>query len=188
MNSLDLIDGGAGHFAETIRRIKGKNAEILVETLTGDFQGNTSLVTQVVEAGPEVYAHNLETVERLTSSVRDRKATYRQSLKVLEFAKAHQPKILTKSSLMVGCGEEDYEIVQSMKDLRQVGVDFLTIGQYMRPTKRHMKVDSYIHPEKFEEYRLTGEQLGFKYVASGPLVRSSYRAGELYIKALLKQK
>ena len=158
-----------------------------METLTGDFQGNTAHVAEVINAGPEVYAHNLETVERLTNSVRDHRATYRQSLKVLEFAKAHRPALFTKSSLMVGCGEQDSEIVQSMKDLRQVGVDFLTIGQYMRPTKRHMKVNSYIHPDKFEEYRQIGEQLGFKYVASGPLVRSSYRAGELYIKALLKK-
>jgi lipoic acid synthetase len=184
---LDLIDGGASHFADTIRRIKSKNSKIMVETLTGDFQGNTKNVAEVVDAGQEVFAHNLETVERLTPSIRDRRATYGQSLKVLDFAKSRKPSLLTKSSLMVGCGEEDSEIVQSMKDLRLAGVDFLTIGQYMRPTKRHMKVDSYIHPEKFEEYRKIGEQLGFKYVASGPLVRSSYRAGELYITTLLNK-
>lgn len=185
-NCLDLRDGGAGHFAETIQRIKNKNPDILVEVLTGDFQGMTEHVAKVVDAAPNVFAHNLETVERLTPSVRDRRAKYRQSLNVLEFAKSRDPGIYTKSSLMVGCGELENEVVQAMKDLRLVGVDFLTIGQYMRPTKRHMKVEAYIHPDQFEEYRLIGEQLGFKYVASGPLVRSSYRAGELYITNLLK--
>lgn len=159
-----------------------------METLTGDFQGNTTHVAKVIDAGPDVYAHNLETVERLTPSVRDRRAGYRQSLRVLEFAKSHKPTLYTKSSLMVGCGEEDFEVIQAMKDLRLAGVDFLTIGQYMRPTKRHMKVESYIHPEKFNYYQNAGESVGFKYVASGPLVRSSYRAGELFIKTILNSK
>lgn len=157
----------------------------MVECLTGDYQGNLEHVGVVVDSGPNVYAHNVETVERLTPSVRDYRAGYRQSLKVLEFAKTRNPVLFTKSSLMVGCGEEDSEIMQAMRDLRSAGVDFLTIGQYMRPSKKHMKVSAYIHPSKFDEYQKAGMALGFKYVASGPLVRSSYRAGELYIKSLL---
>lgn len=183
---LDLLDGGSEHFAKTIREIKLKSPEILVECLTGDFGGNLEHVKTVTLAGLDVYAHNVETVERLTPSVRDKRAGYRQSLKVLAQVKNVQPKMLTKSSIMVGCGETYQEMVQTMKDLRAAGVDFLTIGQYMRPTKKHMKVEEYIHPSQFEKYRETGEELGFKYVASGPLVRSSYRAGELFIKSLLK--
>lgn len=189
---LDLIDGGAGHFAETIKKIKEEsNDSILVECLTGDFGGSLSGVRMVCDAHPDVYAHNLETVERLTPSVRDHRATYRQSLKVLETAKStnnnsNNHRFFTKSSLMLGCGETIPEIIQAMKDLRSINVDFLTIGQYMRPTKRHMKVEEYVRPETFEELRLLGEQIGFKYVAAGPLVRSSYRAGELFIKSLFK--
>lgn len=152
-------------------------------------------VEKVVQAGPDVYAHNLETVERLTSSVRDHRATFLQSLRVLQHAKSHRASInvnsdskqrpfFTKSSLMLGCGETVPEIIDAMKQLRKIDVDFLTIGQYMRPTKRHMKVEAYISPEVFKELEIVGKDLGFKYVASGPLVRSSYRAGELYIKTL----
>lgn len=191
---LDLIDGGASHFAKTIHKIKLKSANrILVECLTGDFGGNLESVGKVVEAGPDVYAHNLETVERLTSSVRDHRATFSQSLRVLQHAKSHHTLIknsdnnlpfFTKSSLMLGCGETIQEIIDAMKQLRQVDVDFLTIGQYMRPTKRHMKVETYVAPEVFKGLETIGKELGFKYVASGPLVRSSYRAGELFIKTL----
>ena len=183
---VDLVDGGAGHFAETIRKIKEmSNDRILVECLTGDFGGNLKGVETVLASRPDVYAHNLETVERLTPSVRDRRAAYRQSLAVLQHAK--QSKVFTKSSLMLGCGETVPEIVQAMKDLRSIQVDFLTIGQYMRPTKKHMKVEEYIAPETFKKFEEIGRDLGFKYVASGPLVRSSYRAGELFIKSLFKK-
>lgn len=163
---------------------------ILVECLTGDFGGNLKGVETVIKSRPDVYAHNLETVERLTPSVRDHRAKYRQSLSVLNHAKksASSDQIFyTKSSLMLGCGETVSEIVQAMKDLRDVEVDFLTIGQYMRPTKKHMKVEEYIAPETFKKLEEIGNDLGFKYVASGPLVRSSYRAGELFIKSLFKK-
>ena len=187
---IDLLDGGAGHFAETIRKIKEmSNNSIFVECLTGDFGGNLKGVESVTKSGPDVYAHNLETVERLTSSVRDHRATYRQSLKVLEHAKSSQKSspLFTKSSLMLGCGETSSEVIQAMKDLRSIEVDFLTIGQYMRPTKKHMKVEEYIKPEIFKALEEEGKVLGFKYVASGPLVRSSYRAGELFIKSFINK-
>ena len=188
---LDLVDGGAAHFAETIRKIKEmSNGRILVECLTGDFGGNLKGVETVLAARPDVYAHNLETVERLTPSVRDRRATYRQSLAALQHAKTWQGeggngKFFTKSSLMLGCGETVPEVIQAMEDLRAIGVDFLTVGQYMRPTKKHMKVEEYISPDTFKKLEEIWKQIGFKYVASGPLVRSSYRAGELFIKSLL---
>jgi lipoyl synthase len=188
------LDGGAGHFAETIKKIKEQsNDKILVECLTGDFGGNLKGVETVMKSGPDVYAHNLETVERLTPSVRDHRATYRQSLKILEHAKSQKSSksgpspFFTKSSLMLGCGETITEVIQSMKDLRSIEVDLLTIGQYMRPTKKHMKVEEYIKPEIFKFLEEEGKVLGFKYVASGPLVRSSYRAGELFIKTLFNK-
>ena len=166
------------------------NGRILVECLTGDFGGNLKGVETIMKAGPNVYAHNLETVELLTPSVRDYRAKYHQSLEVLRYAKLQSSqqnnKFFTKSSLMLGCGETFPEVIQAMKDLRSVGTDFLTIGQYMRPTKRHMKVEEYVAPEIFEKLEKIGLELGFKYVASGPLVRSSYRAGELFIKSLFK--
>lgn len=167
---------------------------ILVECLTGDFSGNLDCVEKVLQARPDVYAHNLETVERLTPSVRDHRATYRKSLKVLEHAAKQQKALLpsrpfyTKSSLMLGCGETVPEVIQAMKDLRSASVDFLTVGQYMRPTKKHMKVEEYVAPEIFQKLESVGLSLGFKYVASGPLVRSSYRAGELFIKNLFNNK
>lgn len=188
MHFVDLLDGGAGHFAETIRRIKSlSDNKILVECLTGDFGGNMQGVETVAQAGLDVYAHNVETVERLTPSVRDHRAGYRQSLKVLQHAKEFRPALYTKSSIMLGCGERVDEVVKAMKDLRTIAsVDFLTIGQYMRPTKRHMKVEEYVNPAVFEELKNEAMNLGFKYVASGPLVRSSYRAGELFIKSIIK--
>ena len=160
--------------------------------MTGDFGGNLRGVETILEAEPDVYAHNVETVERLTPSVRDRRATYRQSLSVLKHAKLNKTSnnrpFFTKSSLMLGCGESIQEVIQTMKDLREVDVDFLTVGQYMRPTKKHMKVEEYVAPEIFTELEIIGKSLGFKYVASGPLVRSSYRAGELFIKNLFLNK
>lgn len=183
----DLPDGGSSHFAETIRKIKELAPTILVECLTGDFAGDLEAVSRVAASGLRVYAHNLETVERLTPTVRDHRATYRQSLAVLQHVKKQHPSILTKSSLMVGCGETDEEIAQTMRDLREIGVDCMTLGQYMRPTKRHMKVTEYVHPDRFKLWEELGLGMGFIYVASGPLVRSSYRAGELFLKNYLKK-
>lgn len=184
----DLPDGGAGHFAKTIRAIKAKTA-IRVEVLIPDFQGDPNALRQIVDAQPDVIAHNIETVERLTPSVRDRRARYDQSLRVLENAKAFGPSCYTKSSIMVGLGETHAEVEQTMKDLRSVGVDVLTVGQYLRPTRsrQHLAVVEYLPLEAFERYKLMGEALGFLYVASGPMVRSSYRAGELFMKALLER-
>ncbi|KAF9056282.1 mitochondrial Lipoyl synthase [Panaeolus papilionaceus] len=183
----DLVDGGAHHFAETIRKIKQKAPQILVEALTGDFAGSLEHVSLVAKSGLDVYAHNVETVEELTPYVRDRRATFRQSLKVLEHAKKEGAQI-TKTSIMLGVGETSEQILATLKELRKVDVDVVTFGQYMRPTKRHMKVDRYVEPSEFEHWKQVAEQLGFLYVASGPLVRSSYKAGEYYISNVLKSR
>ena len=183
----DLPDGGAYHFAATIRAIKRVQPRALVEALIPDFEGDSTALEKVVEAGPTVIGHNLETVARLTPEVRDRRASYRQSLEVLQAVKELSPKIYTKSSLMLGLGETADEVLQAMRDLRAAGVDILTLGQYLRPTRRHLEVREYIAPEQFERYRELGEGLGFLYVASGPLVRSSYRAGEFFISELVER-
>ncbi len=175
----DLADGGAGHYAACIRAIKAVNPLTAVEALTPDFSGSKTAVETVVESGLEVFAQNLETVERLTHVVRDPRAGYRQTLEVLAHAKAHRPEILTKSSLMLGLGEEDGEIRQAMADLRAHGVDIVTLGQYLRPTLNHLPVARWVPPEEFELYRDWGLGLGFLEVAAGPLVRSSYRADRI---------
>jgi len=177
----DLEDGGASHFAACIREIRRLNPSIYIEVLIPDFRGDVEALKRVVEARPHVVAHNIETVRRLTPAVRDPRARYDQSLAVLENIKKLDRGIYTKSSIMVGLGETKEEVVSAMRDLRGVGVDFLTIGQYLQPSKGHIPVKEYVHPDVFEEYRLIGESLGFKYVASGPLVRSSYKAGEYFI-------
>lgn len=177
----DLDDQGAGHFAACIREIHARNARTVVEVLIPDFRGDVGLVMKVAEAEPEVLAHNLETIERLTDRVRDPRAGYRQSLDVLAAVKAIDPTRYTKSSLMVGLGETVDEIAQAMRDLRAVGVDFLTIGQYLQPSAKHLAVVEFVHPDQFAAYEKLGLELGFKYVASGPLVRSSYKAGEFFI-------
>ncbi len=177
----DLEDGGASHFAACIREIRRLNPSIYIEVLIPDFRGDVEALKRVVEARPHVVAHNIETVRRLTPAVRDPRAGYDQSLAVLENIKKLDGGIYTKSSIMVGLGESKEEVVSAMKDLRGVGVDFLTIGQYLQPSNGHIPVKEYVHPDVFEEYRLIGESLGFKYVASGPLVRSSYKAGEYFI-------
>ena len=185
----DLADSGAAHFAKTIKLLLGKAPGILVECLTGDFQGNQDCVNQIVDAGLHVFAHNVETVEGLTSMVRDHRAKYRQSLRVLEMAKSRRPDLITKSSIMLGFGETDVEVRQTLSDLRSSGVDCVTLGQYMRPTRKHMKVSEYIHPDKFAEWeRVAINEFGFLYAASGPLVRSSYRAGELFVKNILRKR
>ncbi|KAG7450387.1 Lipoyl synthase [Guyanagaster necrorhizus] len=183
----DLADGGAHHFSETIRKIKQKAPHILVEALTGDFAGALPHVSLVAKSGLDVYAHNIETVEALTPFVRDRRATFRQSLKVLEHAKQEGVRI-TKTSIMLGVGETSEQVVDALRELRRVSADVITFGQYMRPTKRHMKVDRYVEPAEFERWKQVAEDMGFLYVASGPLVRSSYKAGEFYIENILRGK
>jgi lipoic acid synthetase len=184
----DLPDGGAGHFAQTVRAIKEQHPQMLVEVLIPDFQGNIESLQKVVDARPDVIDHNIETIERLTPKVRDRRANYRQSLAVLKNVKLIDPTRYTKSSLMVGLGETEGEVIQTMQDLRAVGVDILTLGQYLRPTPRHIEVREYVHPDQFARYRQLGEELGFLYVAAGPLVRSSYRAGEFFMTSVLRKR
>lgn len=184
----DLIDGGSHHLAETVRKIKEKAPKTLVETLSGDFRGDLEMVDVMASSGLDVYAHNIETVEALTPHVRDRRATYRQSLGVLKRAKEKVPSLITKTSMMLGLGETDEQVIQAMKDLREIGCDVITFGQYMRPTKRHMKVVDYVSPEKFENWKQVAKDLGFLYCASGPLVRSSYKAGEAFIENVLKNR
>ncbi|WP_298631319.1 lipoyl synthase [uncultured Thermus sp.] len=179
----DLPDGGAAHFAATIRAIKEKAPGVLVEALTPDFQGDLKAVEMVLDAGPEVYAQNLETVRRLTPKVRDPRAGYDQTLKVLAHAKRYRPGVLTKSSLMLGLGETEEEILEAMRDLREAGVDILTLGQYLRPTPAHLPVERYVPPEDFQRYEAWGYGLGFKEVFAGPLVRSSYRADRVFLEA-----
>lgn len=183
----DLPDQGAGHFARAITAVKKLNPKLIVEILTPDFRGDMDLVKVIVDSYPDVFAHNIETVERLSPSVRDPRAKYRQSLAVLQEVKNLNPKMYTKSSIMLGLGETDEEIIQALKDLRSVGCDVVTFGQYLQPTKRHLKVIEYVTPEKFKYWQTTAESMGFLYVASGPLVRSSYRAGEFFMKGIVEK-
>ena len=182
----DLEDQGSEHWVKCITEVKKRTPGLLVEVLIPDFRGDMVCVKKVVDAKPDVIAHNVETVRRLQSTIRDRRAGYEQSLAVLAAVKEMNSKIFTKSSIIVGFGETDQEILQTMKDLRAVGVDILTIGQYLRPSDWHLPVADYVSPEKFEFYKAMGEDIGFSYVASGPFVRSSYRAGELFVKNVLK--
>lgn len=183
----DLPDGGASQFAATIRAIKARDPDIMVEALVPDFRGVVESVKAVVGSGPEVFAQNLETVERLTHVARDRRAGYWQTLAVLQKAKELRADIFTKSSLMLGLGETVEEVLQAMRDLRRAGVSILTLGQYLRPSSWHLEVRQYITPEEFEAYRQMGEDLGFLLVAAGPLVRSSYRAGEYFMERVLRE-
>ncbi|XP_017468591.1 PREDICTED: lipoyl synthase, mitochondrial [Rhagoletis zephyria] len=184
----DLPDGGSNHIAETVREIKERNPNIFVECLVPDFRGDTKCVETIANSGLDVYAHNIETVEKLTPFVRDRRAHYRQTLTVLREAKQFNPKLVTKSSIMLGLGETDAEVEQTMLDLREAGVECLTLGQYMQPTNKHLKVIEYVTPEKFKHWEKRGNELGFLYTASGPLVRSSYKAGEFFITSILKSR
>ena len=183
----DLEDGGAQHFANCIAETRIASPKTLVEVLIPDFSGNVSHLLKVVMAQPEVIAHNIETVERLTSTVRDPRANYKQSLDVLAAIKTIDPSRYTKSSIMVGLGETTGEVVEAMEHLRDVGVDFLTVGQYLQPTQKHIKLNEFITPEQFEAYQAIGLEMGFKYVASGPLVRSSYKAGEFFIRDYIER-
>ncbi|KAF2488802.1 mitochondrial lipoyl synthase [Lophium mytilinum] len=184
----DLADGGARHFAETIMKIKQKAPTMLVEALTGDYAGDLEMVALVARSGLDVYAHNVETVEALSPMVRDRRADFRQSLRVLKAAKDEKPGLITKTSIMLGFGEREDQIWDALKELRKVDVDVVTFGQYMRPTKKHMKVEEYVTPATFELWRQRALDLGFLYCASGPLVRSSYKAGEAFIENVLKKR
>ncbi len=176
VNRDDLEDGGAGHFAACVRAIKEASPATAVEALTPDFQGVLADVETVVDSGLEVFAQNVETVRRLTHPVRDPRASYEQTLAVLAHAKRHRPGVLTKTSLMLGLGETDEEIGQTLRDLRAIGCDILTLGQYLRPTKNHLPVQRYVSPAEFDAYRDQALQLGFLECVAGPMVRSSYRA------------
>ncbi|MFG6179033.1 lipoyl synthase [Halomonas sp. THAF12] len=176
----DLPDGGAGHYADCIRAIKARTPEVAVEALTPDFDGAPSAIERVVDSGLEVFAQNVETVERLTRRVRDPRAGYRKTLDVLAHAKRHRPDVITKTSLMLGLGETEEEILQTFDDLREIGVDIVTLGQYLRPTRNHLPVERWVTPEEFERYRQQGLEKGFMEVPSGPLVRSSYRADRVF--------
>ncbi len=183
----DLPDGGASHFARTISLVKERLPAMLVEVLIPDFQNDLDALEAIVRSRPDVVAHNLETTLRLTPTVRDPRAGYWQSLSVLRNLKKLDGGLYTKSSIMVGLGETEEEMCQAMAHLRNVGVDFLTIGQYLRPSARHLAVREYVTPGQFARYKAIGEELGFRYVASGPLVRSSYRAGEFFIRATIEK-
>ena len=182
----DLPDEGAGHFAKTVSFIKKKSPSLMVEVLTPDFKGRRDCIDKILRSRPDVFAHNVETVERLTPSVRDPRAGYTQSLEVLNWVKKQNPSVYTKSSLMLGLGETDAEVFKTLKDLRAIGCNVVTFGQYLRPSRRHLPVKSYVKPEKFKEWKREAESLGFLYAASGPMVRSSYRAGEFFMESLVK--
>lgn len=190
VNRDDLPDGGAGHFATCVRELKRLDPDILVEVLIPDFQGDLEAVESLIASGPEVIAHNVETVQRLTRRVRDVRATYAQSLRVLRHIKdAGRGRsrggvdVLAKTSVMLGIGETDDEVRQTMRDLREVGCDVITFGQYLQPSPKHLEVVEFVPPERFDAWAAEADAMGFVYCASGPLVRSSYRAGEFYLKA-----
>ena len=180
VNRDELEDGGASHFAQAIVELRRAAPKTLVEVLTPDFQGSREALQMIVDAQPTVAAHNVETVERLTPRVRDRRATYRQSLDVLDFYK--RSGMRTKSSIMLGLGETHGEVITAMRDLRSVGCDILTLGQYLRPSEKHLAVEEFVRPELFSRLEREGLALGFRLVAAGPLVRSSYKAGEYFIQ------
>ncbi len=183
----DLPDQGAGHFARTIEAIKDQHPGILIEVLIPDFQGEPDLIRKIIDAEPDVIAHNIETVERLQWPVRDRRAGYEQSLSVLEQV-TDESAIHTKTSLMLGVGEYQHEIYQTLTDLHELDVDIVTLGQYLQPSRSHLDVERYVHPHEFDTWRHVAEnELGFLYCASGPMVRSSYRAGELFVEAVLHE-
>lgn len=186
VNRDDLPDQGASHIARCIKATQRTSPRLLIEMLMPDFRGEKELVQQIIDASPAVLAHNLETVRRLTPEVRDYRADYDQSLEVLRYLKTNCPEGYTKSSLMLGLGESRREILQAMDDMRDAGVDFLTIGQYLQPTRKHLKVLKFLHPDEFNELGQIGDKMGFDYVAAGPLVRSSYKAAEFYIERKIR--
>jgi lipoic acid synthetase len=181
----DLLDGGAEHVAKTVRRLKELRPDMRVETLLGDFGGHLGAVDTTVDARPDVWAHNIEVVRRLQRTIRDVRCSYEQSMGVLRRAKLRAPERMTKSSIMVGLGETDDEVLETMRDLRDAGVDILTLGQYLRPTPKHAEVQRFVTPERFDAFAAEGRAMGFAFVASGPLVRSSYKAAEVFVQSAL---
>jgi lipoic acid synthetase len=183
----DLPDGGAAHVAKVVRAVKDRNPGIIVELLAGDFKGSIDAIQTILEERPEVYAHNIETVERLSPRVRDGRASYRQSLKALKSVKevASYP-VFTKSAIMLGLGETEEEVKQSLRDLRDHNCDFINMGQYMRPTNKHLSIKRFAHPDEFSRLGAFADTIGFSAVASAPLVRSSYKANEYFEKAMQK--
>lgn len=188
----DMKDGGAEHFAKTIKAIKRHDPKIIVEALVPDFRGDVEAIQTIVESKLDVYAHNIETVRRLQYRVRDPRAGYVQSLATLMAAKQHSQSIghemFTKSAIMMGLGEEDQELTEAFDDLRAYDVDVLTLGQYLRPSMQHLPVERYVTPDEFTELGKRAESKGFLYVASGPMVRSSYRAGEFFIQGVIEKR
>lgn len=182
----DLLDGGASHVAEAVMALHDRQPDLLVETLVGDFAGRHRDIETLVEAGPDVFAHNVEVPRRLTPLIRDRRCSYDRSLDVLRHAKELAPGRLTKSSIMVGVGETDDEVLEALRDLRTAEVDVVTIGQYLRPTPKHAPVERYVPLEGFAGFEAAGKSMGFAFVASGPLVRSSYHAAEAFLAASLE--
>ena len=187
VNRDDLPDGGAVHFAEAIRRMKQESPSMLVEVLIPDFQNSHPALDLIVEAGADVVAHNIETVASLTRKVRDLRATYEQSLEVLAYLKERGARF-TKCSVQIGHGETEDEVRQTLADLRENKVDIVTLGQYLRPSAKHLPVVEYVPPDRYQRWEDEARKMGFLYVASGPLVRSSYRAGELFLKSHLEKK
>jgi lipoic acid synthetase len=182
----DLIDGGAAHVAETVRALRSHQPGLLVETLVGDFGGRQGDLEVVLGSEPDVFAHNIEVTRRLTPSIRDPRCSYERSLGVLAFAKQRAPDRYVKSSLMVGIGESDQEVEETLQELRLAGVDIVTLGQYLQPTPKHADVDRFVKPEQFSRWEVLAKQMGFAFVASGPLVRSSYHAAEAFVGARLR--
>ena len=174
----DIPDGGAEHFAKTIRAIRNQDKNIIIEVLIPDLQGDVDALKTVVDSEPDIINHNIETVPMLYDKVRPM-AIYQRSLDVLKNVKELNPKIFTKSGIMLGLGEEQEQVIQVFKDLREVDCDFLTVGQYLPPSTKHVELKEYIHPDLFEKYKKEAEKLGFKFVASSPLVRSSYKASDM---------
>lgn len=181
----DLLDGGAAHMGQAVRALHRRQPGLLVETLVGDFGGRLHDVETMVSSGPEVFAHNIEVTRELTPKIRDRRCSYELSLGVLEHAKKLAPERFVKSSIMVGLGEDEKSVIETMADLRRAGVDVVTLGQYLRPTEKHAAVQRFVEPAEFAEYEKAGYDLGFAFVASGPLVRSSYHAAEGFVQARL---
>ncbi len=181
----ELPDQGAGHFAKAIRALKARSPETRLEVLIPDFRGEPDCLAEIVAAGPDVVAHNVETVRRLTPTVRDHRAGYDQSLAVLGSLKTLKPGLPTKSSIMLGLGETRAELAEAFRDLRGAGVDVLTLGQYLQPSEWNLKVERFVPPAEFEQLREEALTLGYLYVAAGPLVRSSYRAAEFFMEAML---
>ena len=184
----DLPDGGANHFAKTVEAIKSLNPAMVVEILIPDFEGNDDALARIAQCGADVIAHNIETTSQLTRKVRDRRCSYTLSLKVLGRLKELNHDIYTKSSIMLGLGETQAEVSQTMDDLRNRNVDILTIGQYLRPSNWHLSVEEYVAPTVFSSLQDIGISKGFLAVPSGPLVRSSYRAGEFFLEGLIRGK